>query len=145
MDRYSLYCFEGLDRHRPHADLHLTSTRFDEPTAIALIARSHVAVAIHGYLASEPTAPILIGGLDTALIAAIARELAASGFAASTNDHRFPGKDPTNICNRTLRRAGVQLELPRHLRDSLGSDAATLRSFSAAVGRAIEAHLLTIG
>ena len=143
--RYSLYCFEGLQPHRPHADLHLTSTRFDEPSAVALVERSSFAVAIHGYLEPQSAAPILIGGLDTALIGAISRVLTAAGHLTSTAGHAFPATDPANICNRTIRRAGVQLELPRELRDRLSADSAALASFSAAVGRAIEAYLPAIG
>ena len=31
---YSLYCFEGLKPDRPHADLHITSERFDESRGV---------------------------------------------------------------------------------------------------------------
>jgi phage replication-related protein YjqB (UPF0714/DUF867 family) len=142
---YSFYCFEGRQPHRPHGDLHLTSTPFDEPRAVALIERSHFAVAIHGYLEPAPAAPILIGGRDTALIEAIAHELNAADYTTSTSGHRFPATDPSNICNRTIRHAGVQLELSRELRDHLRGASAALASFSSAVGRAIEARLATIG
>ncbi|RYG96563.1 MAG: replication protein, partial [Alphaproteobacteria bacterium] len=43
-DDYSLYCFEGLRRGRPHGDLHLTSDRFDEPRARRLVSGASIAV-----------------------------------------------------------------------------------------------------
>src|SRR5918999_2850260 len=36
-NNHSLYCFEGIKK-RPHRDLHITSTNFDEPKCISLIA-----------------------------------------------------------------------------------------------------------
>lgn len=79
------------------------------------------------------------------LVEAIARELAAAGYGTSTSGHRFPATDPANICNRTIRRAGVQLELPRELRDRLSADRVALASFASAVGRAIETDLPSPG
>jgi phage replication-related protein YjqB (UPF0714/DUF867 family) len=44
---FSYYSFTGAKRDR-NRDLHITSHRFDEPTAIALVARHQWVVAIHG-------------------------------------------------------------------------------------------------
>src|SRR5262245_27313861 len=43
----SFYAFEGL-KPRGNADLHITSTRFDEPLCLSLIGQSGVVVTIHG-------------------------------------------------------------------------------------------------
>lgn len=143
-ERYTLYCFEGLKPGRARGDLHLTSAHFDEPRAVALLRRARMAVAIHGYLENDADEPVLIGGLDTALTTLIARELAA-GFPAATSGHRFPGRDPANICNRTARGAGVQIELSRTLRDRLRDDLDQRRRFAAAIHRAADAHLPAVG
>ena len=144
-ERYTLYCFEGLRPGRTHGDLHITSAHFDEPRALALVDRAHVALATHGYLESDADEPVLLGGLDTALIALIASELAVAGFPVATSGHRFPGRDPANICNRTARGMGVQIELPLTLRDRLRDDLDQRRRFAVAILRAIDAHLLALG
>lgn len=141
-DRYSLYCFEGLQPGRAHRDLHLTSAHFDEPRALTLIGRGRVAVAVHGYLEQAADEPVLLGGLDAALISRTADELAAAGFPAATGGHRFPGRDPANICNRTARGVGMQIELSRALRDRLRDSAVDRQAAATAVSRAIDAHLL---
>jgi phage replication-related protein YjqB (UPF0714/DUF867 family) len=46
-ESYSLYCFEGL-RPRPHRDLHITSTNFDEARCLHLIAKHNFVVSVHG-------------------------------------------------------------------------------------------------
>src|SRR5580698_7765372 len=43
----SFYAFEG-DKGQNNASLHITSTNFDEPRCLALVARSVRVVAIHG-------------------------------------------------------------------------------------------------
>ncbi|WP_323790210.1 poly-gamma-glutamate hydrolase family protein [Thalassovita sp.] len=103
-DDLSFYLFEAL-RPGAHGDFHITSHRFDEPNALALVARSVTSVAVHGFAAE----------LNTAL----------------------PGVHPTNICNRTLSGAGVQLELSRSLRHALSEDTAMMDRFSAALRKAI--------
>jgi len=44
-DVFSLYCFEGLVSGRR---LHITSARFDEPRALALVESSDIAIGVHG-------------------------------------------------------------------------------------------------
>lgn len=144
-ERYTLYCFEGLKLGRAHGDLHITSAHFDAPGALSVVGRARVAVAMHGYLESDADEPVLLGGLDTALIALVAHELDATGFPATTSGHRFPGRDPANICNRTARGVGVQIELSRTLRDRLRNDLDQRQRFAVAIHRAIDAHLLALG
>jgi phage replication-related protein YjqB (UPF0714/DUF867 family) len=129
---HSLYCFEGL-RDRPHGDLHVTSTNFDEPQCVALVSECHQVIAIHGK-AGRGVHHVEIGGLDAVLREAVFRSLADAGYAAEVvTSGTLAARSPFNICNRGARRAGVQLEITRGLRDALQKDAASLRSFARAV------------
>jgi phage replication-related protein YjqB (UPF0714/DUF867 family) len=126
---YSAYRFEGL-RPRPHRDLHVTSTRFDEPRCLRLVARCDIVVAVHGLRGTTPY--VDIGGRDHAL----------RGFSArivTTGDHA--ATSPANICNRGRRGAGVQLELTRALRTALRREPGGILRFADAVRTAIKAHL----
>lgn len=133
-DRHSLYIFEAL-KPGQHGDLHITSHRFDEPRALALLAEARQAVAVHGRR-DNGRADVWLGGRDEVLRDAIGRALRAAGFAATLGD-RLPGLHRRNICNRTARGRGVQLELPMCLRRSLGRDQAMLGRFARAVRRGL--------
>jgi phage replication-related protein YjqB (UPF0714/DUF867 family) len=114
-DQHRLYLFEGLRTTGDNFDcLHLASHRFDEPRALELIAVCDTVIAVHGYAARGPD--ILLGGLNELLKLKIAEALEANGFTCQAHGHRFPGKDPRNICNRGRSGAGVQLELSEGLR-----------------------------
>jgi phage replication-related protein YjqB (UPF0714/DUF867 family) len=63
---------------------------------------------------------------------AIGASLERVGFRTST-DHHMKGKAPGNICNRGRMRAGVQLELPRSLRNEFFNDEGARNAFSSAV------------
>lgn len=116
-DEHGLYLFEGL---RTSADnferLHLTSHYFDEPRCLDLIAGCDTAIAVHGYAAAGPD--VLLGGRDERLKQALAPALAAQGLSVLTEGHRYPGRDPRNVCNRTRSGRGVQVELSDRLRKS---------------------------
>jgi phage replication-related protein YjqB (UPF0714/DUF867 family) len=138
-DEHGLYLFEGLRTTGDNFDcLHLASHRFDEPRALDLIAHCDVVVAVHGYAAAGPD--VLLGGLDEGLKYLIARGLAALGFTYQLGGHRFPGRDPHNICNRGRSGMGVQLELSEGLRSS-GDWAALAGAVreALAAGRSVEA------
>ncbi|MEP6549025.1 MAG: poly-gamma-glutamate hydrolase family protein [Gammaproteobacteria bacterium] len=114
-DEYRLYLFEGLRTTGDNFDcLHLASHRFDEPRALDLIAACDTVVAVHGYAASGPD--VLLGGLNERLKQEFAESLAADGFSCELEGHRYPGRDPRNICNRGRTGEGVQLELSDGLR-----------------------------
>lgn len=114
-DSFSCYVFEGR-KPANNRDLHLTSHRFDEPTALALVARHRWVLAIHGFTAATPR--VLLGGLDEALMGDLARHLAQAGIDAETANHPYPGREPRNICNRGSSGAGVQAELSMPFRTS---------------------------
>jgi phage replication-related protein YjqB (UPF0714/DUF867 family) len=116
-DDHGLYLFEGLRTSGDNFDcLHLASHRFDEPRALELVSGCDVIVAVHGYAASGPD--VLLGGLDERLKMAVADSLSIAGLTCLLEGHRFPGRDPHNICNRGRSGAGVQLELSEGLRKS---------------------------
>jgi phage replication-related protein YjqB (UPF0714/DUF867 family) len=111
---HSFYIFEGLKKSR-NGDLHITSSNFDEPSCLAMLAVSDVVVAIHGERSMELA--VFIGGLDTERIDQIRAELSNRGFDVRAVDRtHLAGTDTTNICNRGRSGAGVQLEIAEGLR-----------------------------
>ena len=112
---YSLFCFEGLKSHRQNRDLHITSHRFDHPDCLALAAQREVVVSVHGCMGQSC---IFIGGLDLELARRLSNELAVAGFDVVSEDHKYPGRHPFNICNRGSRGKGAQLEITHDLRAS---------------------------
>ncbi len=114
---HTFYAFEGI-RPRANRVLHITSNRFDEPRALAAVARARTVVSVHGAFGDAEV--VWAGGLDLALRAHLLARLCAAGFAA--DDDPSPtrqGRGPTNICNRGRSGRGVQFELPAGLRRRL--------------------------
>jgi phage replication-related protein YjqB (UPF0714/DUF867 family) len=105
---FSWYCFEGLDEN--WGSLHITSSNFDEPQCLTLIASCDIVVAIHGRKDAGDPATIFVGGLDKVRQVVVCLELKSEGFLASTASTKFSGRDRSNICNRGLQRMGVQLD-----------------------------------
>jgi phage replication-related protein YjqB (UPF0714/DUF867 family) len=112
----SLYCFNGL-RRKGNRRLHITSTRFDEPRGLDLMARSRVVIAIHG-LQDEDKA-IYVGGRHEELKAGLLRALRDAGFPTRPARGPHAGTHPANVCNRGSIGRGVQLELTRGLRSAM--------------------------
>ncbi len=134
----SLYRFDGL-RKRPHTDLHVTSHKYDEPHALEIVGRHAKVVAIHGRRDHDDPRTVWIGGCDQKTGDRIIEALDVAGFSAERRTGPLGGTDPKNICNRGRTAAGVQLEVPRSLRDPFGSDPDRLTAFADAV-RAALAH-----
>lgn len=113
----SFYAFEGIKLGN-NGVLHVTSTRFDEPECVSLVAASEKALAIHGEGGAEPL--VFLGGRDAAAMEAVGESLRRHGFRAETHpDAGLQGKEEANICNRCRSGAGVQLELSAGLRRAL--------------------------
>ena len=111
---HSFYAFEGL-KSRGNRDLHVTSTRFDEPEAVALVAAARRAIAIHGERSSGEI--VYVGGRDDATAEGLRAAFAQRGFRVERHpDPALQGRDVANICNRTASGLGVQLELSAGLR-----------------------------
>jgi phage replication-related protein YjqB (UPF0714/DUF867 family) len=117
----SFYAFEGLKRSG-NGGLHITSTRFDEPVCLGLVAQSAVVVTIHGEDSDAPGDGVFLGGLDDELGRCIGRALRAAGFAVRRHpDPELQGREPDNLCNRGTSERGVQLELSRTVRAEMFS------------------------
>ncbi|WP_208646535.1 poly-gamma-glutamate hydrolase family protein [Mesorhizobium waimense] len=144
-DDLSLYLFEGLKPKRPHRELHIPSEYFDERQCVQLVTKAQLAIGMHGRADGDDPETIWLGGLGKELRDAIAVALEAAGFKAITSGHRLPGEHKNNICNRGIGRAGVQLELPKTLRDALVADPERRALFSGAVRKAISGHLCKNG
>ena len=117
---------------------------FDEPMALALVARSEYCITVHGAAGAE--ALVFLGGLHEELKALLRDRLMEAGFEpAESSDPDLQGTNPLNICNRGASRAGVQLEIMRGLRDALTDQTDPqapdrLATFAGAVRGAIEAN-----
>ncbi len=117
-DDFSFYLFEGLKHPRGNRDLHITSTNFDEPRCLALLAECDRVLTVHGDDSGSPI--VFVGGLDLFLRDGVVAALASAGFKADRHtDPRLQGRDPNNICNRSRSKAGVQLEISSGFRKKL--------------------------
>lgn len=114
---HGLYCFVGR-KSTGNRDLHITSTKFDEPRAMASVKSAQRVVTVHGCEGEEEIA--YIGGLDEELKQRICDRLKEAGFAVSEPaDCNLGGVSKENVCNRNARGMGVQLELTSGLRSRL--------------------------
>jgi phage replication-related protein YjqB (UPF0714/DUF867 family) len=112
----SLYLFEGL-KERDNRRLHITSTRFDEPRALALVAKADYCLSLHGFAGKKPE--ICLGGAQSRLVKDFSEALRKRPeWEILLNCTGFEGRVATNIVNRCLR-AGVQVELSSELRKLL--------------------------
>jgi len=113
----SFYAFEGL-KPSDNGVLHITSTRFDEPRCLALIAEARTVITIHGRDGADQI--VFLGGLDTALARRIEAALDAAGFTVRRDDDLdLQGTSRENLCNRGISGVGVQLEISNGLRRTL--------------------------
>lgn len=138
-NEYSLYCFEGLTPGRPHRDLHIESSSFDELNGLRIATSAEVVVGVHGRCDREDPDTVWLGGLDEHLRDAIEQELKQAGFRAQTTGHHLQARNSNNICNRGKTGAGVQLEIPKALRVKLRQDSSLLNTFATAVRNALKA------
>lgn len=112
--RFAFYEFAGIKTSDPdNADLHITSTNFDEPLCVALVAASQRTLSFHGFTGTTGVEETAVGGLDGPLKDWVIRSLSAAGFAVITAPSEIAGTNPDNICSRNIPGAGVQLELSR--------------------------------
>jgi phage replication-related protein YjqB (UPF0714/DUF867 family) len=110
----SFYSFEGIKKAR-NRDLHITSTRFDEPRSLRLLRRADRVVALHGE--GRDRNVLFLGGLDTETSRHVQASLERHGFAVRPPDKPYlKGKSPRNICNRGRSGAGVQVEIAAGMR-----------------------------
>lgn len=152
------YELKGL-KPSNNGDLHITSTNYDEPTAVSLVAASTRTISFHGYTGVSGFAETALGGLDTELGARIAKSLRSSGFHVSDAPSEIGGTDPANIANTNRSGAGVQLEMSRQQRANFfpngdlsramresGQRTETFYRYAAAVQRAVIGYgLVSLG
>jgi len=120
-DDFCLYLFEGIMPRRNRV-LHITSHNFDEPSALQLVGSCLTAIGVHGRCDAGDKRTIYLGGLDKEFIKLIETNLNKVGFRTQVNGHKFPAKDPKNICNRGKSGKGAQIELPNTLRQRIISE-----------------------
>lgn len=113
-DDFNLYLFEGKKADNNYETLHLTSHLFDEPQCLELISKTKTVISIHGCNGKNKT--IFIGGLDIKTKNKLANNFNKTNICVHTENHKYPGKNPNNICNRGLTKQGVQIELTDPLR-----------------------------
>ena len=120
------------------ANLHITSTNFDDEAALDLLAHCDFAIAIHGAADTEDADMMThIGGLADDLSGMISNALNKAGFPTKCATGGLAGLGEDNICNRGRAGAGVQLELSRHLRKKLIADPKALSAYAGAVRTAL--------
>ncbi|MDW4288118.1 poly-gamma-glutamate hydrolase family protein [Staphylococcus saprophyticus] len=112
------YSFMGLLPSN-NSELHVTSTRFDEPTLLGMLNVPYT-VSIHG--ASGSSKIIYLGGADTDNMAIMKDKLTQAGFTVQAPTAGIEGGNDNNIVNRNTRNKGIQLELTTALRKSLFVD-----------------------
>lgn len=137
---HGLYLFRGM-RPSGNAALHLASTRFDEPRALALVAAARNVLSIHGCRGGAEF--VVAGGRDREGCRGLAAALRAAGFTTRTEVHQqIHGRHPDNICNRCPGEKGIQLEISAALRRRLvapdGSPGGGLQAFCRLIRKAIQ-------
>lgn len=120
-DDYSLFTFNGLKVRGRNRELHITSHNFDHPECVALASLHPIVLAIHG--CKGESSQIYVGGRDEELATLLTERLVAAGLPATATGHKYPGRNPLNICNRGARARGAQLEFTLDLRDDPSSRA----------------------
>jgi phage replication-related protein YjqB (UPF0714/DUF867 family) len=140
----SLYDFRGLRNTSGHRELHLPSHRFDEPRCLRLVETAETVVAIHGRKDGDDRRRVWIGGLDAHTCRRTVAELTKAGFEAVMREpgETLAGTAVSNICNRGKRKMGIQLEIPKALRDRLRDDSILRSAFAKAINKAVREEAL---
>jgi phage replication-related protein YjqB (UPF0714/DUF867 family) len=108
-NEHSLYVFKGLCKDA-FKELHLTSTRFDDPRALDLVAKTDVTVTLHRCRIEEPV--VCLSGRDRKLQSKLTAAFNKAAIPVEIENHPYQsGTLPENICNKNARGKGVQIEL----------------------------------
>ncbi|WP_156393462.1 poly-gamma-glutamate hydrolase family protein [Staphylococcus sp. NAM3COL9] len=110
---YDYFSFEGI-RPSNNSQLHVTSTRYDDPTLNHMIQDRKATIAIHGAKGDE--AIVYLGGLKSTLKDEIQNQLERYGFVVETPPDNIGGLSDNNFINSEEDSTGIQLELTSALR-----------------------------
>lgn len=111
------YSFEGIKNKENKKYLHITSTNFDEPKCVDICKISDTVVAVHG--AEENGETVYVGGRNEDLKHRIIEKLKDAGFNAQEDTTNHLGQDNGNICNKGVKKEGLQLEISNGLRKKM--------------------------
>lgn len=114
---HSYYALCGIKKNA-NRELHITSTKFDEPQGLYIVQNADTVVAIHGSMDTGST--VHLGGRHEPLKEQLYQLLTIAGFTTTLcTSPGLSGQHPRNICNLCKGEKGVQLELSRGLRESM--------------------------
>ena len=130
---FNLYLFNGW-LGDDSGKLHLTSTHFDDPAAIAVSSQALLGLSIHAQV--DRGEWVCVGGSNAEAGREVASGLMSAGFEAENPCRRLPGVSAKNIVNRT-EKGGVQLEITLKLLDRLENSPADRLKFAASVRNSI--------
>ncbi|MFZ7104940.1 MAG: poly-gamma-glutamate hydrolase family protein [Peptococcaceae bacterium] len=134
-NHYNYYSYLGL-KNKDNLTLHITSDKFDEPTALEMIGKSQKTLSIHGCSGLEDFT--YLGGLDTELGNSIKESLTKYGFTVLNTPENLAGTSPDNIVNKNMPKKGVQLEISKGLRTQfLASNNDSLQRYVLAISEAV--------
>ncbi|MBS0583007.1 MAG: poly-gamma-glutamate hydrolase family protein [Proteobacteria bacterium] len=137
-DDLTYYLFEGC-KPNGNSDLHITSTRFDEPQGLTIAESANIVATFHGQRGSDLF--VNVGGRSSDLGQMVIDLLTARGYVAGRHsDTALQGLDQNNICNRGSSRQGIQLEISRGLRDKLLTDKREMDRFCSAIRTAFKQY-----
>lgn len=141
---FNLYLFEGI-KPTDNLNLHITSTQFDEPTALNRIRNSKFTVSFIG-TRDENSLITYIGGQNKLLSRLIKLHLQAAGFNVQDSPYipeNIAGILSSNIVNQnkllfdSYKIGGVQIAVTRGMRSALLEDEAYLQSYISNIDKAI--------
>jgi phage replication-related protein YjqB (UPF0714/DUF867 family) len=119
LGNFNFYLLEGLKR-KGNKLLHITSTNFNEPELIKLLANHQTAISIHGMKLKEKGVDIIIGGLNKEFGEVIMKNL--YGFSVCNSEKELPNykrlfaRLKSNVTNKCQTKQGVQIEISEELR-----------------------------
>lgn len=132
------YLFQGR-KPNSNSDLHITSSRFDEPRGLAAADSAQVVTTFHGQSGTDLF--VNVGGLASEIGQTLIERLTVAGYSAGRQANQsLQGLDHNNICNRGRSKRGLQLEISRGLRDKLVTDSGEMSKFSSAIRATFQAH-----
>lgn len=114
---HTFWAFKGIKQTDNRA-LHITSTQFDEPSALTVAANAQTVVTIHG--CSETAVVVYVGGRHRELGLRIHQSLCRAGFNTEIcGKPALLGENPANLCNQCGGGKGIQLEISAGLRKGM--------------------------